>query len=690
MTDQRAIRAERARRKPFFRQLAAVLAVLVAGVLAASPAGAQNLTIANVQQIIAAAAVEANARGLNATIAVVDRVGNVLGVFDMPNAPPLRQLTIDSQKSIARTNGLENVQQTFTALGFPTFPSTRLSAIAKAITGAYLSSGGNAFTTRTASQIVQEHFNPRELFAPSGPLFGVQFTQLPCSDLSVRQATTAAVTGEVSATVGPKRSPLGLSADPGGLPLYIGNTVVGGIGVEADNLYTIDPNVQDFDLPVDEIIALAGQFSFQPPVDIRANRIFVEGKSLRYTDATTASLLTNPTAASFAAADTNLGDLVAVTGYAAAATIAGQTFGTVASGFASSTLAPVPADPTTFDFVGGPVFILYDNAGAARFPPRNSFAPLPAAGGMTANEVTTIIGNALKIAFAGRAQIRRPLNSHIQVTVSVVDADGNVLGIARTSDGPIFGTDTSLQKARTAAFFSNNNAGTYLSAYDSTAQLGATGNATLGAVPANQNANGVSLPAFVGAVRGFLGSNALQDGTAFSDRAGGNLSRPFFPDGIDDAPNGPLSKPFAFWSPFNTGLQLDSVTDNLILHILFADGAGTVDSDASCTFYANSGSGANVSRLANGFQIFPGSVPIYRGGVVIGGIGVSGDGIDQDDMTSFLGLDDASIALGTGLGNAPRARRADNLHPQGSHLRYVNCPYKPFIDLRLRNACAGK
>ena len=57
------------------------------------------------------------------------------------------------------------------------------AAIAKAVTGAYLSSEGNAFSSRTASQIVQEHFNPREEFQPAGPLFGVQFSQLACSDL---------------------------------------------------------------------------------------------------------------------------------------------------------------------------------------------------------------------------------------------------------------------------------------------------------------------------------------------------------------------------------------------------------------------------------------------------------------------------------------------------------------------------
>ena len=75
-------------------------------------------------------------------------------------------------------------------VGFPFPPNSFLAApIAKAITGAYLSSGGNAFTTRTASQIIQENYNPLSSGLEGGPLFGVQFSQLPCSDLSVRFAT---------------------------------------------------------------------------------------------------------------------------------------------------------------------------------------------------------------------------------------------------------------------------------------------------------------------------------------------------------------------------------------------------------------------------------------------------------------------------------------------------------------------
>jgi uncharacterized protein GlcG (DUF336 family) len=284
------------------------------------------------------------------------------------------------------------------------------------------------------------------------------------------------------------------------------------------------------------------------------------------------------------------------------------------------------------------------------------------------NEVATIIGNALNVAFTGRAQIRRPLPSHIQVTVSVVDTDGRILGVARTPDGPIFGIDTSLQKARTAAFFSNPNAA-----------------ADLLATPAN--ILGDSIASYVGQVRAVLGPTALADGIAFADRSGGNLSRPFFPDGIDGNGPGPLSKHFGVWSPFNTGLQLDLVITNIATHINFTN-TGAGDTAQVCSAVPNAGAG--IPRVANGIQIFPGSVPIYRNGMLIGGVGVSGDGVDQDDMVSFLGLHNAGVVLGTGVGNAPQAIRADNLAPAGAQLRYVNCPFKPFIGSDAQNVCQGK
>jgi hypothetical protein len=163
---------------------------------------ASLLGVSEVETVIARAVAEAEARGAAATIAVTDRVGNVLAVFRMNGAA-----TTVAVQSNGASGGLESVS---------VVPDT-LAAIAKAMTAAYLSTEGHAFGSRTASQIVQEHFNPGEALAPAGPLFGVQFSQLPCSDLAARYAGGAA-------DAGPKRSPLGLAADPGGLPLYKGGT----------------------------------------------------------------------------------------------------------------------------------------------------------------------------------------------------------------------------------------------------------------------------------------------------------------------------------------------------------------------------------------------------------------------------------------------------------------------------------
>jgi hypothetical protein len=39
----------------------------------------------------------------------------------------------------------------------------------------------------------------------------------------------------------------------------------------------------------------------------------------------------------------------------------------------------------------------------------------------------------------------------------------------------------------------------------------------------------------------------------------------------------------------------------------------------------------------NGVVFFPGSTPLYDNGVLVGGFGVSGDGVDQDDVVTFVG-----------------------------------------------------
>lgn len=601
---------------------------------------AQALTAADVQQIIAQAVAEARARNLPAVIAVTDRVGNVLAVYSMTGARASATLR-------AAPNG-----QNMDAQGVAA--PAAAAAIAKAITGAYLSSGGNAFSTRTASQIVQEHFPPAPSTAglESGPLFGVQFSSLPCSDVTTRTASLG---------VGPRRSPLGLAADPGGFPLYKSGVLVGGVGVMADGDYGFDRNTLDTDDDGEEAIAYAAATGFEAPTDIRAERVTVDGTTLRFSDASAATLRSTPASApAFASLPAGTGSFTAVNGYyAGGGALAGAAYGTEASGLRLA---------TTAEFSNSSAMVLTNGAGQNRFPIR---AGTDAADGLTPlsdAEVRAILEEAFTVMSRARAQIRRPLDSRAQVSISVVDSRGQILGVVRSPDAPVFGIDVAVQKARTASFFS----GTFAAA-------------ELGADPS------ADVRSFVQKTRDFFADPAALTGkNAFAARSIGNLARPYFPDGEVGRPNGPLSRPIAQWSPFSTGLQSALIIGNVGQHLNFVTGAAPADTPQRCTFLPDVAAGQN--RLQNGIQIFPGGVPIYRGGRLVGGVGVSGDGIDQDDMTSFLGLYNGGVRV-SGVSNAPAAIRADQLvvgPTAPARLRYVSCPFAPFLDTSEQNVCQGK
>jgi uncharacterized protein GlcG (DUF336 family) len=579
-------------------------------------------------------AVEVTSRqGISAmTVAVTDRVGNVLGLYQL-GATPSRVRIRSGLLSTVR--GLDNVVLNDLPIVGDTAPAR--AAIAKAITAAYFSSAGNAFSTRTAGFIVQRHFPPLFPNTPSGPLFGVQFSQLACGDFVQK-----------GSAIGPgsRASPLGAAADPGGFPLYKSGQMVGAIGVVAgtNSIYGIDldTNPAQLDQDLEEIIAQSATAGFRPRPAIRADRITAGGITLRYTDSDARLLMP----ATVLGAVPTAGTWVPLANYfPGTGARTGMQYGLAESGFE-------PASGLLQGYFNLP-----------RRPPRESLFPSTAtqgALGLTQREVEILLKRTLDVASITRSQIRRPLGEYAQVTATIVDASGNVLGQARTPDALIDSSDVTIQKARTAVFFSRPTAADRL---------------TL--------AGGGS---YVTSAQTFFGrSDALRNGRAFSTRAIGSIHRPNFPDGIDGKPRGPLSRG-ADWSPFNVGLELDLVLRNLqILR----------ETSSTCTL-DSSNVAINIG-LANGMTIFPGGFPIYRemnGSLyIIGAISASGDGSDQSDLIAFVGLQRATETLAATppptLMTAYRPPRHPPSTVRVSGLKYVQCPQSPFLNSTAQDPCAG-
>ncbi len=188
------------------------------------------LSTADVQQAVLRAASHAADIGARVTISVSDRQGNPLAIFAMSGS--------SGSSSIAYTN---------------------------ARTAAFFSTNGNAFTTRTAAFIIQDQYPPGVPQTSAGPLFGVQFSSLSCSDVQTHGAAQL-----VSASAGGT----GLSAFPGSSPLYKGAFAAGGIGVNGSN----DPLI-------DEEIAIAGSQGFDTPTGVRGDHIFLDGFRLSFLEA---------------------------------------------------------------------------------------------------------------------------------------------------------------------------------------------------------------------------------------------------------------------------------------------------------------------------------------------------------------------------------------------------------------------
>ena len=170
------------------------LFIFAAANLFASQALAQ-LTVTDVQIIINRAVTRAVKISPNSVIAVTDREGYALGVW------------------VVR--------------GGAATPGEIATAVSKAGTASYLSSNQNAFTSRTAGFIIQQHFPPGVNNTPTGPLVGVGLSNLFVSDVNrfkkIDMIPCPPAIPPATQSPGTLGSPIAftsLDGSPGGVPLY--------------------------------------------------------------------------------------------------------------------------------------------------------------------------------------------------------------------------------------------------------------------------------------------------------------------------------------------------------------------------------------------------------------------------------------------------------------------------------------
>ncbi len=433
----------------------------------------------------------------------------------------------------------------------------RAIAVSKAGTGVFLSSNEHAFSSRTAGYIIQQNFPPRVINRPPGPLVGVGFSNLALSDINFFRENDGVPNGTATPagvpTPGSRILGTRLYGSPGGVPLYVGGELVAGIGVTGDGTETEDASIVSAD--TDEAVALAGQIGYAPAAELWGSHVFIDGIRVPYIESAA-----------------SLGSTVVT---------------------ALTPLPPAPPAPIVWplEIIGG---VRCEVRAAIKADPTPGLINGQAR--LTAAEVRQVIALAAARTRVTRAGIRLPAGKAMQVFISVVNnpnqagVSATVLGTYRTPDATIFSWDVSVQKARTAVFFSK-------------------------------------------ATR------------AYSSRTVGFMAQTMYPPGIAGTSPG----------PFN-GLQ-ERYSGPLLT------GTGTVN-----------------TNLPNGITIFPGGFPLYRNGVLIGGVGISGDGIDQDDLAGASGTD--------GL-QPPTAIRADEMVYLGARLPYAKFPRDPELQPPVEPITAG-
>ena len=247
---------------------------------------------------------------------------------------------------------------------------------------------------------------------------------------------------------------------------------------------------------------------------------------------------------------------------------------------------------------------------------------------LTLADVNQIISQVLASANFTRAQIRLPRGSGAKVIATVVDTRGLILAHFRMEDTLCDAVDVVPAKARSVVYYCRSGG-----------PVGTSVTPTLAPGPFNLPGGPTVFPTgdqWLGFPQDPTGQNR---GIALTTRTLGFLSQPFFPPGIDE---NLLTQP----GPLFNLARLNQLPTQV-------DRWGNAPPDLG---------------YHNGLTFFPGSVPLYKGGELVGALGVSGDGVEQNDLIAFEG--------GAGF-EPPPELRIDNFTFNGVRLPYLKFPQTP-------------
>lgn len=271
-------------------------------------------------------------------------------------------------------------------------------------------------------------------------------------------------------------------------------------------------------------------------------------------------------------------------------------------------------------------------------------------GSLTAAQVEEIIQQGIDAAEATRAAIRLKVTNPVKGTtvpgartrmvLAVADEEGNVLGLYRMHDSTIFSIDVAVAKARNVMYYADP---TQIEDVDRV----------------DDNHDGVpdaNVPA----------------GTAFTNRTFRFLAEPRYPQGVDG------SKPGAFSILTDPGFKTDLLKSKrpTVAAGAVENAAGPLPASAfvSVLGFDSFNPGRNFRQTThienqNGIVFFPGSAPLYNSGVLVGGYGISGDGVDQDDVVTYFGVEGF---------RAPDGLTANHFRVRNARLPYTKFNRNPF------------